>query len=66
MNTDFAIQKAGNRGKLATLLGVDPITTYQPGWKPNLPGKHERYLRAIRPKWFKEWAEQQAKQGASQ
>lgn len=55
MNTDFAIQKAGGRDALAALLGVKPITTYQASWVPDLPPKHERYLRLARPKWFKDW-----------
>lgn len=57
MDTEFACTKAGGRHKLAEMLGVEIITTYQKSWKPNLPAKHERYLRAIRPKWFAEWAD---------
>lgn len=62
MNTEFACEKAGGREKLAKLLGVVTITTFQPSWKPNLPPKHERYLRACRPKWFKEYEAQLAAQ----
>lgn len=58
MNTDFAIEKAGSRDKLAELLGVETITTY--AWKPDLPKKHVRYLRAVRPRWFKELEQRQA------
>lgn len=56
MKTDFAIEKAGGREQLATLLGVKSITTYQPSWKPDLPPSHEKYLKALRPDWFIEWA----------
>lgn len=56
MNTEFAMDKAGGRDELAKLLGVTSITTYQPSWKPDLPPKHERYLRLLRPDWAIEWA----------
>jgi len=56
METEFAIEKCGgSREALADLLGVKAITTYQPSWVPNLPPKHERFLRAARPKWAREW-----------
>lgn len=55
MDTEFAIEKASGRDELAKLLGIKPLTTYQPSWKPNLPPKHERYLRLLRPDWFIEW-----------
>ncbi len=53
MNTSEAIKRAGGRDKLAELLGVSALTTYGPTWKPNLPPKHERFLRAKRPRWFR-------------
>jgi len=56
METNFAIEKAGGtREALAKILGISFITTYQPSWKPNLPPKHERYLRVLKPAWFAEW-----------
>lgn len=61
MNTEFASTKAGGRHKLAEMLGVALITTYQKSWVPNLPPKHERFLRAARPKWFKEYEDAQQK-----
>ena len=60
METEFASTKAGGRHKLAEMLGVALITTYQKSWNPNLPPKHERFLRALRPKWFAEWGAAQA------
>jgi hypothetical protein len=62
MNTIFASGKAGGRDKLAKMLGVKPITTYQPSWCPNLPPKHERFIRAVRPKWAKEWDQSHSKE----
>jgi hypothetical protein len=60
MDTQFAIDKAGGRrDDLARLLGIETITTYQPSWKPNIPPKHERYLRALKPEWFTEWEKAQ-------
>lgn len=54
MDTSFVIEKCkGSRAHMALLLGVEPITTYR--WKPALPRKHERYLRAVRPSWAREW-----------
>jgi hypothetical protein len=56
METEFAIKKAGGtREALAELLGISKLTTYQPSWSPNIPPKHERYLRLARPAWFAEW-----------
>ena len=55
MDTLFAANKAGGWDALADLLGVRPITMYQPSWKPTLPAKHLRYLKAARPDWFAEW-----------
>ena len=60
METEFAITKCGgSREALAKILGVKAITTYQPSWQPDLPPKHERFLRAVRPKWFREWEDLQ-------
>jgi hypothetical protein len=68
METDFAIAKAGGtREALAKVLGISALTTYQPSWKPNIPPKHERYLRLARPAWFAEWEKAQraaARKGA--
>jgi hypothetical protein len=50
MRTKTAIKLANGRDALARLLNVETITTYH--WKVNLPFKHERYLRAIKPHWF--------------
>lgn len=58
IKTDIAIAKAGGRDKLAKLLGVETITTYH--WVSVLPRKHVRYLRVLRPKWFKEVEDQRA------
>lgn len=60
MQTEIAIAKAGGRDKLARLLGVETITTYH--WPQVLPPKHVRYLRAVKPKWFKELEAAQAPQ----
>lgn len=64
MNTQFAMDKAGGREKLAKLLEVEVITTYH--WKPTdtLPEKHLRFLRAARPKWFREWEDARNQAGA--
>lgn len=62
MNTEFAMSKAGGRDKLAKLLGVETITTYSPTWKPDLPPKHERFLRWARPRWFKVESELQQRE----
>jgi hypothetical protein len=53
MTTDQAIKLAGGREKLADLLGVQLITTFGKGWKPNLPPRHEKFLRLLRPRWFR-------------
>lgn len=55
MDTQFAIKKAGSRQALAELLGIDHMTTYQPSWHNGLPPKHDRYLRVLKPEWFREW-----------
>lgn len=51
MNIHQAIEKAGGRKRLATMLGVASITTYH--WKGELPQKHCDRLRVLRPSWFK-------------
>lgn len=50
MNTQTAIQLAGNKAKLAELLGVSRPAVTQYGEK--LPKKREIRLRVLKPEWF--------------
>lgn len=58
MNTQTAIQLAGNKAKLAELLGVSRPAVTQYGEK--LPKKREIRLRVLKPEWFEELENPQA------
>jgi hypothetical protein len=50
MNTQTAIQLAGSKAKLATLLNVSRAAVTQ--YKEKLPMKREAILRQSHPDWF--------------
>ncbi len=50
MNTQTAIQLAGSKAKLATLLNVSRAAVTQ--YSDKLPPKRERMLRESHPEWF--------------
>lgn len=50
MNTSTAIQLAGSKAKLATILGVSRAAVTQ--YKEKLPMKREIRLRVLHPEWF--------------
>lgn len=62
MDATFVLRKLnGSREAMAKLLGVATITTYR--WKDRLPEKHVRYLRALKPEWFRELAQRREPRG---
>lgn len=50
MNTQTAVQLAGSKAKLATILGVSRAAVTQ--YKEKLPMKREIRLRVLKPEWF--------------
>jgi hypothetical protein len=50
MNTQTAIQLAGSKAKLATMLGVSRAAVTQ--YTDKLPPKRELILRGLHPEWF--------------
>jgi hypothetical protein len=52
MNTQTAIQLAGSKAKLATMLGVSRAAVTQ--YKEILPFKREMRLYELHPEWFTE------------
>tara|TARA_R110000868_G_scaffold29877_1_gene110908 strand:- start:45 stop:257 length:213 start_codon:yes stop_codon:yes gene_type:complete len=50
MNTQTAIQLAGSKAKLATMLGVSRAAVTQ--YTDKLPPKRELILRDLHPEWF--------------
>lgn len=52
MKTETAIQLAGSKAKLATMLGVSRAAVTQ--YKETLPFKRELRLYELHPEWFTE------------
>ncbi len=53
MDKAFAISKAGNEAKLASLLGLTRQAVNQ--WGEQMPPLQVYRLREMRPKWAAEW-----------